>query len=94
MFGDWSWISDRTERQERCFDAFVTRQRDRSVVVIEMGAGTAIPTIRHASEELGRRLGSTVIRINPREGEIATPHISLACGALDGLRGIAALLGK
>ena len=94
MFGDWSWISDRTARQERCFDEFAARQRDRSVVVIEMGAGTAIPTIRHISEELGRRNGATVIRINPREGQIASPHISLPCGALEGLRGIAALLAR
>jgi NAD-dependent SIR2 family protein deacetylase len=94
MFGDWSWISDRTERQERSFDEFVAGQRGRAVVVIEMGAGTAIPTIRHTSEELGRRLGATVIRINPREGEIASPHISLPCGALEGLRGIEYFLAR
>jgi len=94
MFGDWSWISDRTERQERRFDEFVAGCRERTIVVIELGAGTAIPTIRHISEELGRRLGATIIRINPREGEIAPPHISILCGALEGLRGIAALLAK
>lgn len=93
MFGDWSWLSDRTARQERQFDEFVTDHRDLPMVVIEMGAGTAIPTIRHTSEELGRRCGATVIRINPREAQIASPHISLACGALDGVRGIAAALG-
>jgi NAD-dependent SIR2 family protein deacetylase len=94
MFGDWSWISDRTARQERSFDEFVAGCRERALVVIEMGAGTAIPTIRHISEELGRRNGATVIRINPREGQIAPPHISLPCGALEGLRGIAALLAR
>jgi NAD-dependent SIR2 family protein deacetylase len=94
MFGDWSWISDRTELQERCFDEFVAERRERPVVVIELGAGTAIPTIRHISEQLGRRLGVTVIRINPREGAITPPHISLPCGALEGLRGISALLAE
>ncbi len=89
MFGDWSWISDRTDRQERSFDEFVADYRGDSLVVIEMGAGTAIPTIRHTSEQLGRRNGATVIRINPREGQIASPHISLPCGAIEGLRGIA-----
>jgi hypothetical protein len=33
-----------------------------------------------------------VIRINIREPEIAAPHIGLACGALEGLQQIDALL--
>jgi NAD-dependent SIR2 family protein deacetylase len=93
MFGDWSFVSDRTARQERNFDEFLTDHRDVPLVVIEMGAGTAIPTIRHTSEQLGRSYGARIVRINPREGQIAPPHISLACGALEGLRGIAAALG-
>ena len=92
MFGDWSWISDRTARQERNFDEFVTDHRDVTLVVIEMGAGTAIPTIRYTSERVGSRPGATVIRINPREAQISPPHLSLPCGALDGVRGIEAAL--
>jgi len=88
MFGDWSWIFDRTAGQERCFEEFIINHRDHPMVVIEMGAGRAIPTIRHTSEQLGRRNGAAVVRINPREGDIAPPHISLACGALEGLAGI------
>jgi NAD-dependent SIR2 family protein deacetylase len=94
MFGDWSWVSDRTDEQERCFDEYVCDSRDKKMVVIEMGAGTAIPTIRHTSEQLGSRYGAAVIRINPREGQISSPHISLPCGALEGLGGIAELLAK
>jgi NAD-dependent SIR2 family protein deacetylase len=90
MFGDWSWLSERTAHQEQSFDDFIARHRTAPVTVIEIGAGTAIPTIRHTSEQLGRSHGVTVIRINPREGKIAPPHISLPCGALDALRGIAA----
>ncbi|HLO27472.1 MAG TPA: hypothetical protein VK187_15310 [Geobacteraceae bacterium] len=92
MFGDWSWISDRTARQERNFDEFVTDHRDAPLVVVELGAGTAIPTIRYTSERVGGRRGATVIRINPREAQIAPQHISLSCGALDGVRGIEAAL--
>jgi len=92
MFGDWSWIPDRTDLQERRFGNFMEAHRDVPVAVIEMGAGTAIPTIRRTSERLGRRRGVTVIRINPREEEIESPHISLPCGALDALIGIDAAL--
>ena len=92
MFGDWSWISDRTASQERNFDEFLTDHRDTPLVVVEMGAGTAIPTIRYTSERAGGRQGATVIRINPREAQISPPHISLPCGALEGLGGIEAAL--
>lgn len=92
MFGDGSWISDRTARQERNFDEFVTDHRNTQMVVIELGAGTAIPTIRYTSEMLGRSSGAMVVRINPREAQIAPPHLSLSCGALEGLRGIDAAL--
>ncbi|PLY03818.1 MAG: NAD-dependent deacetylase [Desulfuromonas sp.] len=92
MFGDFSWISSRTHGQEMRFDMFLEQHRNEPVVVIEMGAGTAIPTIRHMSEQLGDRLDATVVRINPRESHIEQPHISLEYGALDGLRQIEAQL--
>ncbi len=88
MFGDWSWLSDRTRGQEHNFDAFLTDTQGLPLVVIEMGAGTAIPTIRAIGERLGRQTGVTVVRINPREPQIASPHVSLPCGAVEGLRGI------
>jgi NAD-dependent SIR2 family protein deacetylase len=92
MFGDYSWLPDRTRGQEMRFERFLDQHRSDPLVVIEMGAGTAIPTIRYMSERLGQRRGTTVIRINPREGQICGGHLSLPCGALEGLKGIEACL--
>lgn len=93
MFGDWSWLPDRTRQQEQRFQQFLDDQGDRRIAVIELGAGTAIPTIRATSERLGwHSEKATVIRINTREPEIAAPHLGLACGALEGLRKIDLLL--
>jgi NAD-dependent SIR2 family protein deacetylase len=93
MFGDWSWLPDRTSVQEQRFDTFLANNSDRRIVVIEMGAGSAIPTIRATSERIGWNLANaTVIRINPREPEIKTPHISMPCGALEGLQKIDSFL--
>jgi hypothetical protein len=93
MFGDWSWLPDRTGVQEQRFDQFLADSADRRIAVIEMGAGSAIPTIRATSERIGWNLEhATVIRINPREPDIKAPHISMPCGALEGLRKIDALL--
>jgi NAD-dependent SIR2 family protein deacetylase len=89
MFGDWAWLADRTRIQEHRFDAFLAKNADRHIVVIEIGAGSAIPTIRATSERIGWNFEkATVIRINPREPDIKTPHISMPCGALEGLQKI------
>lgn len=88
MFGDYSWISNRSHAQQGNFEAFLDQQNGAPLAVVEMGAGTAIPSIRHLSERLGRRVATRVIRINPREPQISSPHLSLPCGALEGLSGI------
>jgi NAD-dependent SIR2 family protein deacetylase len=94
MFGDWAWLPQRTSAQEGRFGDFCRRQEGKRVVVVEMGAGTGLPTIRHMSESLGRRFKGTVVRINPREAHISGGHVSLSCGALEGLSGIAAELSE
>jgi hypothetical protein len=59
-------------------------------VVIEIGAGTDIPTVRN----LGDNVSGTLIRINPREPESShTNAISIELGGLEALQGIAAQSG-
>ena len=92
MFGDFSWLDARCRRQEERYQSFVEQSQGKRKVVIEIGAGTAIPTIRATSERIGRMPQSTVIRINPREAEIFPPHLSLPCDGLTGLTALDALL--
>jgi len=88
MFGDGSWIDERTRRQRERFNKFLAQQSGKRIVVVELGAGTAIPTVRATCERIGAFSQARVIRINPREPQIPAPHLSLPCGALEGLRGI------
>ena len=83
MFGDYSWLPQRETGQETCFDDFLTRTDAGTTVVIELGAGSAIPTIRNLSHRLGHRSGTRVIRINPREAQIDSPHFGFSGGAVD-----------
>jgi hypothetical protein len=94
MFGDFSWISRRTAAQEKRFHDFLELHAEERVVIIECGAGTAIPTIRYLGERLGTGPGATLIRINPREPQTPPPHLSLPCSALEGLSTIDAALGN
>jgi NAD-dependent SIR2 family protein deacetylase len=92
MFGDFSWIGDRTESQQDRFQQFLYEVAEEPLVVVEMGAGTAIPTIRHLSKQIGTSRNGTLIRINPRESQGPVGTISLSAGALAGLSAIDSLL--
>ena len=92
MFNDFSWLSGRTRSQERRYDEFLADHRDARLVVLEMGAGTAIPTIRYMGERLAGRNGATLIRINPREAQVPAGAISISAGAVEGLKGIDGLV--
>ena len=83
MFGDYSWLPKRSAIQEENFDDFLQLNDNRQLVIIEMGAGSALPTIRHLSEQLGQRQQATVLRINPREPQIRAPHLSFSGGAVE-----------
>jgi NAD-dependent SIR2 family protein deacetylase len=93
MFGDDGWISSRTEGQRRRFQAFLEERGRAKLAVIELGAGTAVPTIRYTTERLADVPDATAIRVNPFEPEIDPPHLSFAGGAVEVLEGIDRALG-
>ncbi len=87
MFGDRAWLEHGTAAQERRLAAWLHAVE--RPVVVEMGAGRALPTVRRFSERHGPR----VIRINPREPEIAPGRgLGIAGGAADTLTRIGAVL--
>ena len=83
MFGDYAWVSNRSAVQEDNFDRFLQLNSEGKMVVVEMGAGSTIPTIRYLSEQLGQRQQASVLRINPREPQIRAPHFSFAGGTVE-----------
>ncbi len=85
MFGDFAWESRRTDLQRERLNRWLDmlEQHRAKVVIIEMGAGTAVPTVRHTSEYIASRFDVPLIRINPRESYGAT--IGLEMGAVEAL---------
>ena len=90
MFGDWSWISARTAEQSARFGAWLDsiRQNRSKLVVIEVGAGKAVPTVRFKSESLTRTHEALLIRINPRDYGAPTGHISIPLGGAAGIEAV------
>jgi NAD-dependent SIR2 family protein deacetylase len=96
MFGDWGWLGQRSDAQDRRLQAWLRRVE--RLLIIEVGAGTNIPTVRL----LGERLKGALIRINPSEAHLpdekrgkdgkAGQGLAIAASGLEALRAIAVSL--
>ncbi|HEX5803700.1 MAG TPA: Sir2 family NAD-dependent protein deacetylase, partial [Azospira sp.] len=87
MFGDAAWVGRRSEGQQRRLDTW--RQRVERLLVVELGAGLAVPTVRWYGESLGVPL----LRINPDAPECGLSRsVGLPLGALEALAAIDALI--
>lgn len=93
MFNDWDWDSDRTRSQETNLEDWLSKIVGSRLVVIECGAGTAIPTVRRFCEQVASHHVSPLIRINVREPRVPDGHLGLAMGALHALRDLDTLHG-
>ncbi|MEM8671172.1 MAG: Sir2 family NAD-dependent protein deacetylase [Planctomycetota bacterium] len=91
MFGDAGWLTGRTSDQTDRFSRWLGHIGDRSLVSIELGAGTAIPSVRMEMEDQTRGRRGVLIRINPRESE-CEDGISIATGALEAIEKLDGLI--
>jgi len=85
MFGDFRWEGSRTDTQYNRLAKWLNKleQKGAKLAIIEIGAGTAVPTVRNTSEQIAKRFNVPLIRINPRESFGAKIEISM--GALEAL---------
>jgi NAD-dependent SIR2 family protein deacetylase len=87
MFGDLNWLEARQQAQQTRQKAWLAKVR--RPVVIELGAGEVIPSVRHFSQQIVTEFDGRLIRINPRDYSVPTPlDVGLPVGALAGLLGI------
>jgi NAD-dependent SIR2 family protein deacetylase len=85
MFFDGGWDGCRHEEQFERLEGWIAKEGD-PLVVIECGAGTAVPTVRSFSDSLGE--AGTLIRINTTEPDVPTGQIGIAVEALEALEEI------
>jgi NAD-dependent SIR2 family protein deacetylase len=91
MFHDSDWIAERYDRQAARLHAWL--EQVRRPVVVELGAGMHIRTVRSFAQRTVLQHQGSLIRINPRDAETGTlPGVGLAAGALQALEAIDRLL--
>lgn len=85
MFGDWGWDPRRSAEQEARQEDWLRAIQGSRLVILEFGAGLAVPTVRYFCEQTSRVHEGLLIRVNPREPEVPR-GLGLAMGALEFLK--------
>ena len=86
MFEDSGWLGERSLDQDERFGAWQQHALQDKLVVVELGAGTAVPSVRWQCERAADWPGTTLIRINPGEAQGPADVISISRGALEALQ--------
>ena len=84
MFTDFEWLTQRQRMQAKRMENWLAGVQ--APVVVEIGAGTAIPSVREFSQRIIHEYGGRLIRINPTESSVPTPFdVGFAAGAAETL---------
>ena len=86
MFGDSGFIPDYHQTQNQKYKTWLSDlSAETKIAIIEIGAGTVIPTVRSESEKVAREFNQPMIRINPRDNKGPEFCISIGDGGLESL---------
>jgi NAD-dependent SIR2 family protein deacetylase len=92
MFNDSDWIDTAHSKHALRMQSWL--ERVKRPLVIEIGAGVNIPTVRHFAHRIARRDNAALVSINLREPHVRTlPGVGIAGNALATLLAIDAVLG-
>jgi NAD-dependent SIR2 family protein deacetylase len=84
LFGDAAWDDRRQQAQERRLRSWLADALGPGLVVLEVGAGTAVPTVRWFGESLVDR-GARLVRVNPRDDQVPAGQVAVRAGGRAGL---------
>ena len=88
MFGDWHWQSQMQDEKEQKLMAWLKQVNN--LAIIELGAGTAVPSVRNFGERLVQHSineSVSLLRVNLREPQVPNKSncFGVSVGALDSL---------
>jgi NAD-dependent SIR2 family protein deacetylase len=93
MFSDDAWLEARSMQQQAALGGWLDQVE--RLVVVEVGAGTAIPSVRHFTHRLIIDFGARLIRINLREPAVpSNDHVAFAGAAQASLLAIESELSR
>ena len=90
MFDDVSFLKTRRRQQLQEFERWLFGVETGTLVILEIGAGTTVPTVRRTAEDVARRMRAPIIRINRDDHApmLRDDRLSIDMGAADALEAI------
>lgn len=87
LFGDGYYVKDRNRIQSEKFYKWMNanREKNHDTLIIEIGAGIGVPTVRNQSEYFVKNRNMSLIRINPVDFDVPEGQISIPLGALEAI---------
>ncbi|WP_338763930.1 Sir2 family NAD-dependent protein deacetylase [Bernardetia sp. ABR2-2B] len=85
MFRDDTFVNTRTKAQEKNFQKFLDKNKGKNIIVFEIGSGSHVQAVRMKTRFLKSNYDAKIIRINPKDFKIKSPHIGIDKGALEAL---------
>lgn len=86
MFRDHTYVPTRSKWQKSNLER--TLEANSKVLVLEIGSGPHVQTIRALTRRIAREKKGRIIRINPDYPDVKAPHMSIAQGALSALSAV------
>ncbi len=93
MFQDMYWDDTRACEQQDGLNKWLEAVEAARLVVVEIGAGRVIPTVRQVCQQAASAFDTPLIRINPDDAISSQEVICLNKGAREGLRLVDGFLG-
>ncbi len=94
MFNDWSWLPGCSKAQKIELSVWLEKFDSHKLVVLEVGAGSSVPTVRWHSQIYSEVYDAPLIRINPTESQGPRRTIALPMGGLEALKEIDGLISR
>jgi NAD-dependent SIR2 family protein deacetylase len=90
MFGDWGFNEKRTFTQKTRLQSWLRENilYKKRIVIIEIGAGKNVATVRNFSDDIMSQYNASLIRINPRDYDGNEGTIAIPLGAQEALEKI------
>lgn len=86
MFRDYSFVYTRVNEQKERFDLFLAEQANKPKLILEIGSGPHVQSIRVKTRDLIKNHQATLIRINPKDFKVREGHFAIAEPALKALQ--------
>lgn len=90
MFGDWGFNEQRAFSQRAKLQSWLRKNVEDKIqiVIIEIGAGKDVATVRNFSDDIMNQYNARLIRINPRDYDGEEGTIAIPLGAQEALEKI------